>query len=78
MTMATIQTKNVPDDVHQKLRERAAAAGKSLQEYTLGLFVRETRQPTLNEVLDRIEHRTPAGLPFSEAASIIREERDSR
>lgn len=78
MTMATIQTKNVPDDVHRKLRERAAAAGKSLQEYTLAMFIRETRQPTLDEILDRVEHRTPAGLPFSDAASIIREERDSR
>ena len=78
VTVATIQTKNVPDDVHQILRKRAAAAGQSLQEYVLGLLVREAEQPTLNEILDRVEHRTPAGLSFSDAAAIIRAERDSR
>lgn len=78
MTVATIQTKNVPDDVHRILRERAAAAGKSLQEYVLGVLMREVKRPTLDEILDRIEHRTPAELSFADAAAIIREERDSR
>ena len=78
MSVATIQTKNVPDDVHRILRERAAASGQSLQEYTLSVLIHEARQPTLDEVLGRIEHRTPAELPFSDAAAIIRAERDSR
>ena len=33
--MATIQVRNVPERVHRTLRVRAAAAGKSLQEYLL-------------------------------------------
>ena len=34
-TMATIQIRDVPEDVHRTLRSRAAANGQSLQEYLL-------------------------------------------
>ncbi|MGH8791780.1 MAG: FitA-like ribbon-helix-helix domain-containing protein [Stackebrandtia sp.] len=33
--MKNVQVKGVPDDVHRVLRQRAAAAGMSLQEYLL-------------------------------------------
>ena len=51
--MPSIQIKNVPDDVHLVYRRRAAAAGKSLQEYLLAELIENTSRPTLDEVLDR-------------------------
>jgi len=75
--MATIQIKNVPDAAHAILRQRAAAAGQSLQEYLLGQIVASTRKPTLDEVLDRIEHRSGGSVPLDAAAEQLRAERGS-
>lgn len=75
--MATIQIKNVPDAAHAILRQRAAVAGKSLQEYLLGQIVESTRRPTLDEVLNRIEHRSGGSVPLEAAVDQLREERDS-
>jgi plasmid stability protein len=75
--MSTIQIKNVPDTAHAILRQRAAAAGQSLQEYLLGQIVASTRRPTLDEVLNRIEHRSGGSVPLAAAADQLRQERDS-
>ena len=76
--MATIQVKNVPDEVHAVLRARAAAAGQSLQEYLLGRLAEESSHPTLEEVLSRAGGRAGGSVPFDAAVSAIREERDGR
>src|SRR6202035_555539 len=49
--MATIQVKNVSDAAHAVLRQRAAAAGQSLQEYMLAWIERAAARPTVDEVL---------------------------
>ena len=77
--MPSVQIKNVPPDVHRVLRERAAAAGQSLQEYLLGLLVEEARHGTLAEVLDRIDREGAGGsMPLDVAVALVREDRDSR
>jgi plasmid stability protein len=76
--MATVQIKNVPDDVHRVLRQRAAKAGQSQQEYLLALLVDAAQQPTLDEVFDRIEQRSGSGLTLQFAVEAIRADRDSR
>jgi plasmid stability protein len=76
--MATIQIKNVPEDAHAVLRRRAAAAGQSLQDYMLGRILKETSKPTLDEVLERIGHRSGGRLSMADAATYVREDRDSR
>ena len=43
--MATIQIKNVSDEAHAVLRQRAAAAGQSLQEYMLAWIERSASLP---------------------------------
>src|SRR5271155_2008308 len=50
--MPSVQIKDVPDEVHAVLRQRAAAAGQSLQEYLLGRLVADASRPTLDEVLE--------------------------
>lgn len=58
--MKTLQIRNVPEDLHRKLKARAAMAGMSLSEYTLTELRRVARQPTRSEVLGRIASRPAA------------------
>lgn len=74
----SIQVKDVPDDVHAKLRLRAGKKGYSLQEYLLRKLVEEARQPDLDEVLERASHRSGGSLPLATAAELLRAERDAR
>lgn len=53
--MATIQIRNIPDEVYLKYKQRALRSRQSLQEYLLGKLVRDAQQPTLDEILDRAQ-----------------------
>lgn len=66
-SMPSVQIKNVPPDVHRVFRQRAAAAGQSLQEYLLAQLTRQAQEETLDEVLDRAGGRAGGslGLAFS-------------
>lgn len=74
--MPSIQIKDVPDDVHRVLRQRAADAHQSLQEYLLKRLIREARRPTLDEVLDQAARDATSSFSFAEAAALVREDRD--
>ena len=76
--MATIQIKNVPDQTHAVLRQRAALAHMSLQEYLLGKLIEEASRPTIDEVLARAGGRTGGSVPLAEATDQVRRDRDSR
>lgn len=76
--MPTIQVKDVPADVHAALHRRAAAAGQSLQEFVLGRLRDEVGRPTLEELFERIEHRTGGKIGFKAAARVIRADREAR
>ncbi|MDQ3756423.1 MAG: hypothetical protein M3394_01045 [Actinomycetota bacterium] len=76
--MPSIQVKDVPEDVHSVLRRRAGASGQSLQEYLLARLVEDARTPTLDEVLERIEHRTGGRVTLKEAARAVRSDREAR
>jgi plasmid stability protein len=47
--MPSINLNHVPDDVQAILRRRAAASGKSLEEYVAALLTNEARAPTNEE-----------------------------
>lgn len=51
--MVTIRIKDVPDDVHRKLRIRAVAAGQSLQQYMLDAVCRQADLASAEELLAR-------------------------
>jgi hypothetical protein len=74
--MPCIQIKDVPADVHAVLRDRAAAAHQSLQEYLLSQLIAQARRPTLDEVLDEAARNARVSLTFEEAAALVREDRD--
>jgi antitoxin FitA len=76
--VATIQIKNVSEAAHAVLRQRAATAGQSLQEYMLAWIERAASRPTVDEVLDRVSHRSGGRLSATDVVRQLREERDRR
>lgn len=76
--MPSIQVKDVPDDVHATLRERAASAGMSLQEYLLARLVAEAATPTLDELLERASQRAGGRASLRDAAMSVRADRGKR
>lgn len=74
----SIQIKDVPSETHAVLRQRAAAAHQSLQEYLLGKLVDDAATLTLDEVLDRAGGRAGGRVPIQRSADILREERARR
>ncbi|MGI8645859.1 MAG: FitA-like ribbon-helix-helix domain-containing protein [Nocardioides sp.] len=75
--MVSVQIKDVPDETHTVLRQRAARSHQSLQEYLRSRLIAEAAQPTLEEVLDRIDGRADgSSAPLADSVAAIREDRD--
>jgi plasmid stability protein len=72
-----IQLRNVPDALHRRLKARAATAGMSLSDYLLREIRHVAEQPTIEEMMARLENRSRTDVSVS-SADIIREERDRR
>jgi hypothetical protein len=61
--------------IHAMLRQWAAAAHQSLQEYLRGGLIEEADQPMLDEVLDRAGGRSGGSVPLRDAVAAIRDDR---
>lgn len=72
-----IQLRNVPEELHRKLKARAAQAGKSLSDYLLEQIRREAERPTMEELMKRLAALPPVKSRLS-SAEIIRQERQKR
>lgn len=72
-----VQIRNVPDDLHRKIKERAALAGMSISEYLLKEIERSLSRPTPEELLERLRSRSPVELTES-VAEVIAAEREGR
>ena len=72
-----IQLRNVPESLHRTLKARAAMAGMSLSDYLLAEIRHVAERPTISELRERLERRTPVNSRVS-AADSVREERDAR
>jgi antitoxin FitA len=59
----TLRVRNVPDDVHRALKERAAREGTTMSELILRELPRLVRRPSMEEVRARILSRSPGGGP---------------
>ncbi len=72
-----IQLRNVPDDLHRKLKARAALAGLSLSDYLLQEVARAAERPTLAELRQRLAGRAavPTRVPPAKAVRAERERR---
>jgi plasmid stability protein len=72
-----VQIRNVPPELHRRLKARAAMAGMSISEYALRELRKALERPTREEILERLASRPVRRLRRS-AAEVIRAERDSR
>ncbi|HZN19462.1 MAG TPA: hypothetical protein VFB84_14975 [Micromonosporaceae bacterium] len=75
---ATLQIRNVPDDVHAAVRIRAVEAGMSVSDYLLDLVREMVTRPTMAQVVARATALAQAGGGASraEVQAAIRSGRD--
>jgi hypothetical protein len=72
-----IQLRHVPDDLHRKLKARAALVGLPLSDYLIQEIRRVAERPTIAELRSRLAHR-PSIRPTVPPAKAVRMERDGR
>jgi antitoxin FitA len=70
-----IQIRNVPDELHRRLKSRAALEGKSLSDYLLAEIREAADRPRVEELRARLARRS-AVSPSLEPALAVRAERD--
>ena len=74
--MPHVQVRDVPPDVHRRLKSQAALAGQSLNEFLLARMNDIASIPAVPELAERIRRRAPyTGVS---SASVIRGDRDLR
>lgn len=72
-----IQLRHVPDDLHRKLKARAAMEGISLSDYLIREVREIAQKPTAAEMQERLAHLTPVHVK-NPPARLVRKARDSR
>ena len=75
--MPNVLIRDVPDDLHAELQTRAQRAGQSLQQYLTAELRRLIERPSMQQVLDRIEHRTGGSVGLDTAVGDLDAERRS-
>lgn len=72
-----IQLRNVPDDLHRRLKQRAARENMSLSDYLIREVRAVAERPTVEDIIARIEKR-PAVRISESSADAVRAEREAR
>jgi plasmid stability protein len=65
-----IQIRNVPEDLHRRLKVRAAMAGMSLSDYLLKEIKAVADRPTMEEMRERLARRSRVETGESAADAI--------
>ena len=73
--MANLLVRDLPDDVHVALQQRAKREGRSLQQYVTRELTRIAQHPSLPDVLDRIERHAGGAVGLEQAAEDLVQER---
>ncbi len=80
--MSAIQVKNVPPELHERLRARARAEGRNLSDYVRDVLERDLLVPSMREWLDSLAQDEPmSSISSEEIVATIhagREERDAQ
>jgi len=64
--MTTLYIRDVSDEVAERLKERAAAEGKSLSAYVAGELAKLAGRPTNDEIVARLRERDRSGGPTTD------------
>jgi len=74
--VGAIQVKNVPEGLHDRLRDRAGAEGITIAQYVMRVIERDLALPSQREWLAGVRELEPvAGL---DAAAAVRQGREQR
>jgi hypothetical protein len=80
--MSAIQVKNVPVELHERLRARARLEGRNLSDYVLDVLRRDLRMPSTWEWLEHLKEdeamTTISREDVSKAIHEARAERDEQ
>ena len=77
MSKTMVQIRNVPTEIHRRLKARAAIEGMSMSDYVLREVRKALDRPTRQEILERLRAK-PLRRLRRNAAVLIRAERDAR
>lgn len=72
-----VQIRNVPSELHRRLKVRAATEGISMSDYVLREIRKSLDRPTRQEILERLQAQ-PVRKLRRRAADVVRSERESR
>jgi plasmid stability protein len=72
-----IQVRNVPDELHRRLKSQAALESLSLSDYLLREIRQTAERPTLREMAERLAARPMVKVRVS-PAEVLRQERNRR
>ena len=76
--MPHVLVRDVPEEIHRKLTQRAQATGTSLQRYLSAELARLAETPTLDEIIARIERRVGGTVGLEQAVADLDEIRSER
>jgi plasmid stability protein len=73
-----LHVRDLPNEIHRRLTERAQQRGMSLRRYTIEILTDHCRLPTLDEWLQELEDlpSVPSRISGAEAVRRAREEED--
>lgn len=75
-----MQIRNVPEATHARLKERAAAAGKSLNSYMLQMLEREVEEDSIQsrrEAVIRKHMNAPRRYDLPDSGEVVRKDREA-
>lgn len=73
-----IQIRDVPEQIHNTLKARAAREGMSLSDFIKRELERTVERPTLREWLEFTQRAKPVPAKRGAAAQVVRELRNTR
>jgi hypothetical protein len=76
--MPNVQVRDVPSHVHEALVRRAESAGQSLQQFLAAQLAAIAETPTIDELLERIEHRSKGRISARRTVEALHAERARR
>lgn len=76
--MPNVQIRDVSDEVHRALVQRAETAGQSLQQFLATQLDLIASTPTVDEMLSRIEQRSKGRVAKADALEGVKDARGRR
>ena len=76
-SVPNILVRDLPDDVHRVLQDRAKHRGQSLQQYLSSELTRLAARPTVDELFERVSKRRGGKVGLAQAVADLEAERSA-